>query len=57
MSSYPNWNPYQIFVWSKQELQAWAKAVGGCALYNGNLWEANYKEIAPDTYKVHFTPQ
>ena len=57
MSEYPNWNPYQIFVWSKKEFQAWAKEVGGCALYDGTLWEPKYSEIAPETYKVRFVIQ
>lgn len=48
MSDYPKWCPYMHYVWSKKELQSWAKAVGGCAFYDGRLWEASYNEIAPD---------
>jgi len=52
---YLYWSPYQTFVWTREQVNQWADQTGGVALYNGVVWDMNYKQISPDRYNVSFT--
>jgi kynureninase len=50
----PRWNPYQHFVWSTEQLQAWFDAYGAWGQYDGRMWKPKAKLIGPDRYEVKF---
>lgn len=50
----PRWNPYQTFVWTKRELQAWYDTVGAFGSYDGRAWEPKVKSLGVGRYEVRF---
>lgn len=54
----PNWNPYQTFVWTKQQIESWIDTYGiiqGGAQYDGYVWDIKTRKIFGNRYNVKFT--
>lgn len=50
----PRWNPYQIFVWTIKEMQAWADQCGPWGQWDGKRWRLVSRRIVPGRYEISF---
>lgn len=50
----PNWNPYQTFVWTTEQLKNWYDTYGACGFYNGIAWKPVTKSLGVDRHSVRF---
>lgn len=50
----PRWNPYQTFVWTVKEMQAWADEYGAWGQWDGKRWRLVSRRIVPGRYEISF---
>lgn len=49
-----NWQPWMVYTWTKQMLQAWYDTHGSFGLYNGKMWEPDARNLGVGRYEVKF---